>query len=151
VPYVVGSAGKGLTGNNGGDGGASTFGSYLALPGGKGGGLGIQVTGAARTAGGGAQADAATGAAISVRGQIGADAFAISSIAVNSGAGASTELGVGAPLFCATSSTGTAFTFLGNNASGYGAAGSGALCGIGGAANAGGDGAPGILIVEEYA
>lgn len=35
IPYSVGSSGLGVTGNNGGD--ASVFGSYLRLPGGKGG------------------------------------------------------------------------------------------------------------------
>lgn len=151
VACTIGAAGVGQTGNDGAAGGNTVFGSLLTLPGGKGGTLGIQVTGAARTAGGGAIADAATGATMSVRGQIGGDAFAISATTITAGYGANNPLGSGASEITATSSTGTAFSSGGILATGYGAGGGGAVCGIGGVAQAGGAGAAGILIIEEYA
>lgn len=151
VAYTIGSAGLGVSGGDGNNGGTSTFGSYLTLPGGKGGNLGIQASGAARTAGGGVAADAATGATISVRGQQGGDSFAISATTITAGQGASTPLGSGTQALTATSTTSTAFGSAGIPATGFGAAGGGAVCGIGGTAQPGGNGSQGIFILEEFA
>lgn len=151
VPYTIGSAGNGVAGGDGGNGGASTFGSYLSLPGGGGGQLGLTVSGAARTAGGGAASSPATGASYSVQGQRGADAYSVSNVAVIAGSGASNPLGSGAPTICATSTTNTPFSSVGVAASGSGAGGGGALSGVGGGAQPGGAATGGVFIVEEYA
>ncbi|MFT4271271.1 MAG: hypothetical protein QM578_09685 [Pantoea sp.] len=151
VAVTIGAAGVGVSGNNGGNGGTSTFGSYLTLPGGNGGNYGINMTSAGRGAAGGEIATAATGSDFSIRGQSGDDAFSISATTVVAGAGASTSVGEGGSCQCSTSTTGTAFTNAGIAATGYGAGGGGATCGIGGAANVGGNGGPGIFIVMEFA
>jgi hypothetical protein len=151
VPCTIGSAGVGVNGNDGGNGGDTVFGSYMTLPGGKGGLLGISLTGAAKAAIGGGVADAATGATVSVRGMKGADSYAVSSTTVIAGAGSSNPLGVGASESCSTSTTSTAFSVAGSPGYGFGSGGGGAMCGIGGAANIGGSGCQGILIIEEYA
>lgn len=149
VPYTIGSAGNGVLGGDGGNGGSSTFGSYLTLPGGGGGQLGITVTGPARTAGGGSAAGVAVGASYSVQGQRGSDAFAVSNATVMAGSGSGNPLGTGASLFIA--STSASVSSQGVSGSGSGSGGGGAVSGNGGTAQAGGAATAGAFIVEEYA
>lgn len=149
VPYTIGSAGNGVLGGDGGNGGSSTFGSYLTLPGGGGGQLGITVTGPARTAGGGSAAGVAVGASYSVQGQRGSDAFAVSNATVMAGSGSGNPLGTGASLFIA--STSASVSSQGVSGSGSGSGGGGAVSGNGGTAQAGGPATAGAFIVEEFA
>lgn len=149
VPFTIGAAGNGVLGGDGGNGGSSTFGSYLTLPGGGGGQLGITVTGPARTAGGGSAAGVAVGASYSVQGQRGSDAFAVSNATVMAGSGSGNPLGTGASLFIA--STSASVSSQGVSGSGSGSGGGGAVSGNGGTAQAGGSATAGAFIVEEFA
>lgn len=147
VAVTIGAGGVGAASASGPDGGTSSFGALLSAPGGRG--------GAGNTGGGGASSatfqtlggtwsDAPTGTAlVAMRGQQGGNALNTPSTPV-SGAGGSSVYGTGGPQTAGGTVVGTA-------GSGYGAGGSGASSINGGAARAGGNGAPGVVIVWEYA
>ncbi|WP_339521533.1 hypothetical protein [Pseudomonas sp. EL_65y_Pfl2_R96] len=135
---VLGSPGTGVVGAAGGNGGTSTFGSLLTLPGGIGGGVGPAQSSFSNAGGlGGAPGSAPTGANIfgtpGDGGGTGA-AFQVSSAVGGMGGkspfGASRDFG---------------------GVSGYGVGGSGQRATATSGANNGNNGAPSIFIVEEYA
>jgi len=131
----------GTAGVNGSDGGSTTFGAYLTLPGGKK-GLGASNTNAGAPGGSGGNSSAASGGdGLGMNGQSG------TSVSSLSGAGASSPFGVGGASVRSTDSSNA-----GQNGTGYGSGGSGGAgprsttsSVVGGK---GGTGAPGILIVE---
>lgn len=136
---VVGAAGVGASNANGGNGGTSSFGAFITCGGGIGGTAGTVTTTATGTtpAPGGT---ASGGNLLNLTGNIGAAAF----IAIVGGTGSGT-LGYGASTpYGSCIPSGSA---VGNGSSG---AGNSAFPSTG-AAKAGLNGAPGIVIVEEYA
>lgn len=144
--YTIGTGGSGNSGAAGNGGQSSTFthnSVTTTAPGGSGGGFAVGGAGAA-TANGGAGGGAATNADLSVPGQRGADAVRSNNLSNgcwHTGPGGGTPLGNGAD------GHGEG---VGTDATGFGSGGSGRLNGAGSSAGAGGDGAPGVWIVEEY-
>lgn len=142
VTVTIGAAGVGGTGA-GGNGGNSSFGAVLTANGGTGGGAGVTTDiGVAGGAGG-----TATGGDLNLTGRRGW----FSSVLLNggdaiSGAGADAPLGLGSAGAAIQSST----TSAGSAGSGYGAGGSGAANGASQSAASGGNGAPGVCIIDEY-
>ncbi|WP_156429546.1 hypothetical protein [Burkholderia sp. TSV86] len=137
IPAAAGS-------NPGGAGGNSSFGGLAIFGGGSGGLGGIAATPPFSVIPSYSQASCSGSGAFVVSGK-GASAkqsFGISSGVVNGSNGADSLWGAGG-----WGAGGGA----GGGASGYGSGGGGAGVGAGGAANTGGAGAPGIIIVEEFA
>lgn len=134
---VIGAAGVGVSGAAGGNGGSTTFGSLLTLPGGGGGGLGLATNSPPNEGGtSGALSSAPTGANVwGSPGAGGGDGFTLALVAPRYGIGGQSPFG--------SSKQGVAST-------GYGAGGSGQRALPSSGANNGYNGAPGILIVEEY-
>lgn len=145
VAVTIGAGGTGVVGNTGNPGAASSFGTFLVLPGGIGGSAGL---GGAVSASNGGSAVAASGTALLFPSTGTAGEGAISSFAAafaRSGAGGSTENGAGGSAIV----TGGATT-PGQVAVGRGAGGSGAAGIASGAAQAGGNGTAGFFIIYEY-
>lgn len=141
---VVGSGGTGVSGGTGGAGTASSFGS-ISVNGGGGGNGGAAGSVFPAIAGYGAGGLAGTGGNIT-NGAGGFSFFGYAPGASNgiSGTGGASLLGGGAAAVINSSTNG-------NNGVTPGAGGSGALSLTSSAAHAGGNGAPGIVIIEEYA
>lgn len=146
---TVGAAGAAGTAgqNNGSAGTASSFGAHLTANGGNGGLGGAAGTASGSTAGG--TGGTATGGDLNISGQNGGNSFRISGTqaSVSSGgspAGGYGTGGQGATIGDATLAGGFAGLGYGGGASGVAAAGTQA-------ATAGKGGAPGLVIVEEYA
>jgi hypothetical protein len=141
VAITVGAAGAGLAGGAGGAGGSSSFGSYTAS-GGTGGtnGSATGISGALGGSGGGA-----TGGDLNMPGGRGGVAGVIvHGGGASSGRGGNTPLGYG-------SGGGEQITSLaGSSGTGYGSGGGGALNDASQVARAGGNGAAGLVIVDEY-
>lgn len=148
---AAGTAGAGLSGGNGGDGGTTTFsGGAVSMSAGGGAGangrLASSATGARGLAGTGG--GAATGGDLNVTGQAGVSAFTYSGVQTSTPDGGSC-MPYGT---CGRGGTvnGTTGGLAGTAGAGYGAGGGGG-CVVAETTNyAGGAGAPGVIIVEEY-
>ena len=145
VTITCGAAGAAaVAGGNGGAGGSSSFGTLLTTPGGGGstGGTVVASTGVTLIAGGGGGGGVPTGTYYIARaGQQGAYASG-SNGTLFTGQGGGFMLGAGGQ----GKSSGA-----GSAASGFGAGGGGAGAGTSTAAAVGGAGAPGAVIIREYA
>ncbi|WP_157055380.1 glycine-rich domain-containing protein [Achromobacter spanius] len=138
-----GGAGAPAGANEGSAGGTSSFGAIMSATGG-GGGLGNAASTGVTSIGGGAGGDA-TGGQINARGNGGGTAIVTASSNYQSGIGAGSVFGGGA------NSRRSGNQGAGINGVGPGSGGSGAAAGSGLAGNfAGGSGAVGIVIIEEY-
>lgn len=146
VAITIGAGGVGSAGATGGNGGTTSFGSLLSLPGGVGGLVGSAVAAANINSSGGGS-NAPTGADVGYLGESGTPGITYSSSVALSGRGGISPLGSsGASIGSNGSSVNT-----GVSATGYGAGGGGALGVASGVSAAGGNGAPGLIIVSEYA
>jgi hypothetical protein len=141
VNIVVGAGGAAASGAVGGNGGSSSFGSYTA-GGGTGGALG---TATANTGVLGGAGGTATGGDLNFPGSRGF----VSSAILNGGLAISGR-GANAPLGYGSGGEEQLANAAGVAGSGYGSGGSGAINSASQAARAGGNGAPGVVIVEEY-
>lgn len=141
---TVGLGGAQASNAAGGAGGASSVGALISAPGGSGGGtLTNQVPPAVN--GNGTGSSAPTGAnLLSVSGQAGPASFASSSNAngMLGGSGGTSHLGPGP--------SGPAGNSAGASASNYGTGGSGCVLNQAGGSTSGGNGAAGVVIIEEY-
>lgn len=140
---TIGALGaKGAAGaNNGSNGGQSSFGSHAVAGGGIGGTTVASGTSAQQS--NGAAGGTATAGDVQFAGQAGGPflRFSGTSAAMLCNGGNGNFGNGGAP---------PAFNASGNNGSGYGAGGSGCSSVSAGGAQAGGDGTPGLCIVEEF-
>lgn len=136
VTVTVGSAGIGAPNSVGGNGGTSSFGALVTCVGGNGGLIGA--TPAAQAfAGPPARTSASGGNIVNTPSPIGSCGVIFSSPAGGfSSCGANTAFGSGG---------------VTSDGIGYGAGGGGAFASVSSAAKAGFNGAPGIVIIEEYA
>jgi len=143
VTITIGSGGTAAIGGNGGAGGTTSFGALLSCPGGVGGGAGgiVENTVASYSAAT-ALAAAPSGANIQSHRGYSCDRAYLLGGGSQSGGGGSTLLGSGGPALTVPN-TGAA-------GDGYGAGGGGGTT-SGSAASSGGNGAPGVIIVWEYA
>ncbi|MBJ4955690.1 hypothetical protein JGF37_12370 [Salmonella enterica subsp. enterica serovar Goldcoast] len=145
IPYTIGAAGTGgaAGGGIGGDGGNTTFGSYLTLLGGKGGAVGQTSSGSASGGIGGLGGPAGSGGG---HGSWGGDSQD------TNGGGAYGGKGGDCPFGAAGGQVrGNVNPIAGMDAVGYGAGGSGAGGANGNGAHTGakgGNGAPGVLFIE---
>lgn len=142
---TVGVGGIGVGEATGGDGTASSFGAFASAPGGKGGTGGNPTVAFPNLNGYGPGADVATGGTlINATGSPGGFALLTSSTNGLSGTGGASAVGGGGNAVVNQSADGvTAVT--------PGAGGSGALTLSGGPSRVGGNGAPGRVIIYEYA
>ncbi|MDX2287714.1 MAG: DUF2793 domain-containing protein [Hyphomicrobiaceae bacterium] len=145
---TIGAGGVGVSNANGGDGGTTTFtrttGDDLVATGGLG-GFKINAGSTFAFADGGASG-AATGGDVNFAGSPSGFAMRDSFPQGISGSGGSTPYGAGGPNI-----RGGTVSSAGVAATGFGAGGGGALsCGSGGANRAGGNGAPGLVVIEEF-
>lgn len=144
IAVTIGAGGTGGTGN-GGDGGTSSFGSLASATGGGGGVAGVNS--ALAIGPGGGDGGIGTVGDILLAGQAGFTPAGYATLP-RSGAGGSSQLGGGGK---GTYTGSTGGRVVGNPGGNYGAGGSGAAAAQSAAsATAGGDGAPGIVIVEVY-
>lgn len=135
---TVGTGGVAVSGNNGGSGTSSSFGSHASATGGQGGTLGNNTVGSTASRGG----DGGLGASGDVN-FYGSDGFVsqvISGSPLRTGAGGSSYLGGSIQSVNLTGQAGKL----------YGGGGSGAQVPASTTAKAGGNGAIGIVIVEEF-
>ena len=133
VTVTVGAGGTGSAAATGGTGGASSFGSLVAANGGAGGGAGIPVGGTASAVGGAGGAGSA--GSVQLRGEYGqVGRVSSGNVHMNGNGGGGTS----APT---TSTTGT-------DATTPGAGGSGAISGNSQPNRRGGNGGPGLVLVE---
>jgi hypothetical protein len=140
---TIGAGGTAAAGVAGSNGGTTSFGSLLSLPGGIGGSAfnnvaapNVNGTGTYSTAPSGANLVAARGSASSLT-------TAVSATSGQGGPGGSSQFGLGGP--------GGGANNNGISAVNYGAGGAGSLCNnAGGGSFAGGAGMSGIIIIEEY-
>lgn len=145
VTLTIGAGGTGVSGGTGGAGGDSSFGSLLVCVGG-GGGIAInQVTTTQITIYGSEPGLLVNTGANLLQHAGFPGVYGVSNGVFDtfSGAGCSTLLGAGGRTVSLGSS--------GNPGTGYGSGGSGACNNTSSAARAGGNGAPGVIIVWEYA
>lgn len=149
--YVCGAKGTGgaAGANNGTAGADTTFTSSLAgtatASGGAGGAFGLS-SGAPQNSSF-AIGGAASGGDLNIAGQSSNPGLAPVTGLVLSGAGGNGQLGRGGR---AVSAAGANTTLVGVAATGFGGGGGGAAASGTGAANAGGDGTPGVIIIREY-
>lgn len=148
VTVTVGAVALGNAGGNGSNGNASSFGGLITSPGGPGGagGSGARASVFPVTFSSGTQATNASGGNLFVsQGSQGGPLILLGLNAYVGGAGGNSVLGGGGGLKSAPSSQ------LGQSAAGFGAGGGGAVATAGAGANLqGGNGAQGLVIVEEY-
>lgn len=147
VAVIVGAAGVGSAGANGTAGGASSFGNYIIAPGGTGGNYGASGPASNSWVPDYTQSDECIGTAmlISIPGQGGFGQMSFSTGSAKGGRGGSSVLGTGGSAFVLNASGGYGWGF------GGGGAGSVTTYANGTSATAGGHGARGQVIVEEYA
>ena len=146
VTIVIGSGGAPMAAGKGGNGGTTSFGSLMTLPGGSGGGVGNGAT-VPSVRGTTANSSAPTGIDMGGHGGNGMFGFCLSPISVAGGLGGSSPYGMGgAPIGINDTSV-----FSGNSATGHGAGGSGAVGVNNGITASGGSGSGGLLIIWEYA
>lgn len=144
--YAIGALGAGSSGAAGGNGTASTFtvgATTVTAPGGTGGPQAVSLTTLAGYLGG-AGGTTPTNGDINCPGSCGGNGVivVVATPAGVSGNGGTSPFG--------SCGLGVKAAAAGNAASGYGAGGGGALTGAS-VARAGGNGAPGVIIVDEYA
>ncbi|HCN6818570.1 TPA: phage tail protein, partial [Escherichia coli] len=153
VNVIIGAAGKGggAGRNSGSEGGTTYFGSMITAPGGTGGGAGGASANTSYIQGiswGASPTSSGTVLRVFRCSAKTPGAMVISVKAVAGGTGGDTPLGSGGIGGASSSS----FSGRGGGkAEGFGAGGGGACAPAGSEAQSGGDGAPGIVIVEEYA
>ena len=153
VNVIIGAAGKGggAGRNSGSEGGTTYFGSMITAPGGTGGGAGGASANTSYIQGISWGASPTSSGTVLRAFRCSAKtpgAMVISVKAVAGGTGGDTPLGSGGIGGASSSS----FSGCGGGrAEGFGAGGGGACAPAGSEAQSGGDGAPGIVIVEEYA
>ena len=153
VNVIIGAAGKGggAGRNSGSEGGTTYFGSLITAPGGTGGGAGGASANTSYIQGISWGASPTSSGTVLRAFRCSAKtpgAMVISVKAVAGGTGGDTPLGSGGIGGASSSS----FSGRGGGkAEGFGAGGGGACAPAGSEAQSGGDGAPGIIIVEEYA
>ncbi|EOW6841650.1 phage tail protein [Cronobacter sakazakii] len=153
VNVIIGAAGKGggAGRNSGSEGGTTYFGSMITAPGGTGGGAGGASANTSYIQGISWGASPTSSGTVLRAFRCSAKtpgAMVISVKAVAGGTGGDTPLGSGGIGGASSSS----FSGRGGSkAEGFGAGGGGACAPAGSEAQSGGDGAPGIVIVEEYA
>ncbi|HIA7810827.1 TPA: phage tail protein [Escherichia coli] len=152
VNVIIGAAGKGggAGRNSGSEGGTTYFGSLITAPGGTGGGAGGASANTSYIQGISWGASPTSSGTVLRAFRCSAKtpgAMVISVKAVAGGTGGDTPLGSGGIGGASSSS----FSGRGGKAEGFGAGGGGACAPAGSEAQSGGDGAPGIVIVEEYA
>ena len=147
VAVTVGAAGVGSAGANGTDGGASSFGGYIIAPGGRGGNYGASGVGSNSWVPDYTQSDECTGTAmlISIPGEGGFGQMSFSMGSAKGGRGGSSVLGTGGSAFVINTTGGYGWGL------GGGGAGSVTTYANGTSATAGGHGARGQVMVEEYA
>lgn len=143
---TIGSGGSGVSNGAGNNGGATSFGSLLVLPGGAGAPKGSVATAAGYIGVPGSGGDAPVAADYGGKGGQGGLGMAVSNIAGFSGAGGASIYGTG----YSGGVNGASNISSGIQGTSYGCGGGGALgTGASGAA-AGGDGRSGILIIWEF-
>ena len=147
VAVTVGAAGVGAVGANGTDGGASAFGNYIIAPGGRGGNFGVSGPASDSWVPDYTQSDECTGTAmfISIPGQGGFGQMSFVNGSAKGGRGGSSVLGTGGSAYVVNATGGYGLGL------GGGGAGSVTTYANGTWATAGGHGARGEVIVEEYA
>ena len=139
---TIGAGGVAASNTAGGNGGTTSLGSLLTVPGGIGGGL-LNNQAPPSVNGNGTTSTAPTGANIAaISGTSAGVTLAVSSTIGYSAPGGNTSLG-GGGYSKSINSTGQA-------GGGYGSGGAGILLNQSGGSGAGGNGAPGIMIIEEY-
>ena len=159
VTVSIGSGGSAVSGANGNNGGNTTFGSFLTVPGGRGGAVGTNfpyttstnsnLPSPMPTVSGCTLQDGAPG-------QDGNPGYAIynpnltEQLNMITAAGGNSYFGTGAQSFQQLNPTFVSQTFAPNNAVGYGSGGGGAAAVDGAAASAGSPGMGGFLEVTEY-
>ncbi|WP_407059284.1 hypothetical protein ACKZDW_02575 (plasmid) [Ralstonia syzygii subsp. celebesensis] len=146
VAITIGAGGTGSANAAGGNGGTTSFGSLLTLPGGGGGAVGTVANSASMNAMGGPMSSAATGADVSSPGAVGLSGIVLAATVAYSGQGANSQFGAGGGYAGANST----YVQTGTSASGCGSGGAGAIGVNSGVTAAGGNGAPGLLIIREY-
>ncbi|QBP09386.1 phage tail protein [Cupriavidus metallidurans] len=144
---TIGAKGTGVAGAAGGNGTTTSFGAFLSVLGGGGGGAGVAAAVVGIAGSVGAASGVGAGADVGASGQVGNPGVILSPTSGFGGVGAVSRFGSGG-LFTGLNGTGVT---AGGNASGFGASGSGAIGVNNGATAAGGNGAPGLIIVYEYA
>src|SRR5450830_40764 len=137
---TVGAGGVPVSGATGGTGGASSFGALISCPGGTGGGTVTNTTG---ILGGGASAIATGGNLLNAMGGAGGFASILSLGSYVAGSGGSSYFGGGGRIVNPNIVPSAAVT--------SGSGGAGAAQNTSGTALLGGAGAPGIIIIYEYA
>ncbi|CBJ38347.1 protein of unknown function [Ralstonia solanacearum CMR15] len=147
VAVTIGAAGAGAANAAGTAGGTSSFGSLVTFPGGGGGAVGTVTSTASVNAVGGTQSNAPTSADIASPGWTGKPGINLGGASAFSGSGGDSPYGV------AGGYAGANATYVQNGtaALGFGAGGGGAIGSNSGTTAAGGNGAPGLIIVWEYA
>ncbi|MCZ6263360.1 carbohydrate kinase [Escherichia coli] len=153
ISVTIGAGGNGGTGsasstgaNIGGAGGDTIFGTIMTCPGGSSGLASNSFTVPSVCQSIQTKTAPCTGANIvSIDGEAGGQGLAIGNGL--SGRGGGNPLGSGGNHV----GSGGSLSVVGNNGAGYGSGGSGAFSGSSGAGKAGGNGAPGVIIIMEYA
>ncbi|MDU9742327.1 carbohydrate kinase [Escherichia coli] len=153
ISVTIGAGGNGGTGsasstgaNIGGAGGDTIFGTIMTCPGGSSGLASNSFTVPSVCQSIQTKTAPCTGANIvSIDGEAGGQGLAIGTGL--SGRGGGNPLGSGGNHV----GSGGSLSVVGNNGAGYGSGGSGAFSGSSGAGKAGGNGAPGVIIIMEYA
>ncbi|WP_456489621.1 phage tail protein [Marinobacter nauticus] len=148
VPVSVGEGGIASAGAAGGDGGASSFGAFVSVPGGTGGDIMFAATGSGVTLNVGLGGEG-TGGDLNLKGSDGSGGFRDPSThnhAGNGGASAGISGGGGRGILTGVGA-GSADGHAGGN---YGGGGGGAANSQSQTAKSGGPGAGGIVIVKEY-
>jgi len=140
---TIGAAGTITSGNNGGTGGTTSFGSLLVALGGVGGTTSGPSGSSVGTNGGLGGAVSTTGNILNQHGAQGGAGTGIVGAFAFGGYGGSSPFGAGGALQAAASTAGL-------NAQGFGAGGGGAFNGPGNGANPGGTATGGYLVVYEY-
>lgn len=146
VTVGAGGAGGAAGANSGSQGGTSSFGSLISCPGGFGGAGQIAVGNGTPTFGqvSGTQNNATGGNLVNASSNTASLGFGISSNGMVSGSGCASQFGGGGKGIVGSSNAGL-------NAVSYGAGGGGAANNSSGSALAGGNGAPGVIMIWEYA
>jgi hypothetical protein len=145
VTITVGAGGAVSSGNAGGTGGTSSFGALITAPGGPGGGSSIASSSfpSCQGATSASMAAATGGSILNTPGNPSTIGIIPNLTVCSAGAGAGTMYGSGG--------YGVSFGTAARSASGFGAGGGGAANQASSAATPGGSGAPGIIIIKEYA
>lgn len=146
VPVTIGLGGTSVVGGKGGDGGTTSFGALLSCPGGGGGPVGSASNTTISYTSQGSPGGAPTGSGLIVatKGQPGQNGVSVGTVGIGiGGIGSQSKFGGGGPQNVNNNNPAAAQSF---------GAGGGATCNAPyQSAHSGGDGAPGVVIIEEYA